>query len=243
MSVAVPSGVVAASTGTDWSGAAVSEAESFLATLDRADATALMKQGVPISFARGRLLVHEGQLPDRVLLLTSGRVKVVSAIADRELLLAFRGPGDLVGELSALDDAPRSATIMALERVEARSLTTGGFRTFLIQHPRASLVLLTMLSRRLRDSDAQRAELAVLTTIQRVAGRLLELSARFGLKDRGAIRLSLSQEELAGATGASLESVGRALQTMRALNCVETGRREIRILDADALDALRRATF
>ena len=55
------------------------------------------------------------------------------------------------------------------------------------------------------------------------------------------IELPLSQEELAGATGASIESVGRALQTMRALKCIETRRREIRVLDRDALEALRRA--
>jgi CRP/FNR family cyclic AMP-dependent transcriptional regulator len=55
------------------------------------------------------------------------------------------------------------------------------------------------------------------------------------------IELPLSQEELAGATGASIESVGRALQTMRSLKCIETRRREIRILDRESLEALRRA--
>jgi DNA-binding transcriptional regulator YhcF (GntR family) len=53
------------------------------------------------------------------------------------------------------------------------------------------------------------------------------------------IELPISQEELAGATGSSLESVERALQTMRSLKCVQTRRREIRVLDREALEALR----
>jgi CRP/FNR family transcriptional regulator, cyclic AMP receptor protein len=58
-------------------------------------------------------------VPQDVFVLRSGRVKV-SAVASsgRQVLLAFRGPGDLVGELSALDERPRSASIVALEPVE-----------------------------------------------------------------------------------------------------------------------------
>ena len=85
--------------------------------------------------------------------------------------------------------------------------------------------------------------LATATTITRVAARLLELSERFGSEDGDAIRIALplSQEEIAGATGSSLESVGRALQSMRSLRCIETRRREIRVLDPERLAALRDA--
>jgi CRP-like cAMP-binding protein len=162
----------------------------------------------------------------------------------REVVLAFRGPGELVGEQSALDGQPRSATIAAVEPVEALVLTHGAFVAFLAEHPSASLALLRMLSRRLRESDAKRIELSTYLTIGRVASRLLELSDRFGREqDGGSIRIALplTQEELAGSTGSSLESVGRALQTMRTLKCIETRRREIRVLDRQALEALRGA--
>ena len=77
-------------------------------------------------------------------------------------------------------------------------------------------------------------------TLSRVAERLLELAERFGTEEEGCLRieLRLSQDELAGWTGASIESVGRALATMRSLNWIETGRREIRVLD---IEAVRRA--
>jgi CRP/FNR family transcriptional regulator, cyclic AMP receptor protein len=71
----------------------------------------------------------------------------------------------------------------------------------------------------------------------RVAHRLLELCDRFGDLEDGSVRIALplSQEELAGWTGSSIESVGRALHTMRALHWITTRRREIRVLDVDAL--------
>jgi CRP/FNR family cyclic AMP-dependent transcriptional regulator len=215
--------------------------DEFWASLGPDAASALAARGSLRVFARGQALMHEGQLADRVLLLRSGRVKVYSTTAaGKEVVLAVRGAGALVGELAAVDEAPRSASIVALERVEAVVLSSEDFRAFLIEHPTAALALLQILSRRLRDADAKRIEFTAFTTIGRVALRIVELAERFGEPSGDAIRvaLPLSQEELAGWTGSSLESVGRALQTMRTLGWIETGRRELRILD---LDAIRRA--
>jgi CRP/FNR family transcriptional regulator, cyclic AMP receptor protein len=211
------------------------------AQLEPADADALSARGIAREFRRGHALCHERQLPDRVLVIRSGRVKItVSSAAGREVVLAFRGPGELVGELSALDDEPRSATVVALEPVEALAIAHGDFRAYLADHPAASLALMRMLARRLRDADAKRLEFASASTLERVASRLLELCERFGetAGDYVEIDLPLSQEELAGWAGASLESVGRALQTMRGLGWIETRRRQVRVID---IDALRRA--
>jgi CRP/FNR family cyclic AMP-dependent transcriptional regulator len=215
--------------------------ETFLSALTPGDAAELTARGMPRTFERGHALFHEGQLPDRVVLLRSGRVKVTSTTPNgREVVLAFRGPGELIGELAAIDDEPRSATIVAVDPVEALTIAPREFLAFLEEHPSASLALVRVLSRRLRDADAKRIEFAALNTLGRVAQRLLELCDRFGQPDGDAIRIALplSQEELAGWAGSSLESVGRALQTMRALHWITTRRREIRVLD---LDALRRA--
>jgi len=214
---------------------------TFFDALTPEDAAELTARAMVRTFERGQALFHEGQLPDRVVLLRSGRVKVTSTTpAGREVVLAFRGPGELVGELGAIDDAPRSATLVAVDRVEALTITPSDFMAFLEEHSSASLALIRVLSQRLRDADAKRVEFAALETLGRVAHRLLELCERFGDPEDGAIRIALplSQEELAGWKGSSLESVGRALQTMRALHWITTRRREIRVLD---LDALRRA--
>lgn len=213
----------------------------FLATLTAVDADALQRHGTIRRFARGQALLHEGQVPDRVLLLRTGRVKVYSTTrSGKDVVLAVRGPGELVGELSALDEEPRSASIVALDPVEALVLSPRDFRGFLIEHPTAALALLGMLSRRLRDADAKRIEYVAFTTMGRVALRIVEMAERFGEAKGDAIdlELPLSQEELAGWTGSSLESVGRALQAMRGLGWLETRRRQIRVLN---LEAIRRA--
>ena len=194
------------------------------------------------SFKRGEALMHTGQVASDVLILRAGRVKVSATTSNgRTVLLAFRGPGDLVGELAALDDSPRSATIVALEPVDALALAHADFRAVLAEHPDAALALLRVLTERLREADAKRVQLAAYTTIGRVAFCLLELCERFGEVEEGSVEilLPLSQEELAGWAGASLESVARALQSMRKLGWVRTRRRALSVLDRDAL---RRAT-
>jgi CRP/FNR family cyclic AMP-dependent transcriptional regulator len=216
-------------------------AGGFLASLSAADADSLQRRGTIRRFARGQALLHQGQIPDRVLLLRAGRVKVYSTTASgKDVVLAVRGPGELVGELSALDEEPRSASIVAVDPVEAVVLSPGDFRGFLVEHPAAALALLGMLSRRLRDADAKRIEYVAFNTMGRVALRIVEMTERFGAaKGEGIdLELPLSQEDLAGWTGSSLESVGRALQTMRGLGWLETRRRQIRVLN---LEAIRRA--
>jgi CRP-like cAMP-binding protein len=218
--------------------------DDFWSMLDADSAGALRDCSHVCSYPRGRTLFHEGQVPDRVLLLRSGRVKVARITpGGREVVLAFRGPGELVGEQSAVDGEPRSATLIAVEPVEALVMTQAAFRAFLVEHPAAALTLLAILSRRLREADARRAEFSTLPTMGRVAARLIEFSDRFGHEEERGIRIALplTQEELAGATGSSIESVGRALHTMRSLGYIETGRREIRVLDRHALDMLRNA--
>jgi CRP-like cAMP-binding protein len=97
-----------------------SAAPGFLELAGEAVAAAVRAQAGRRTFARGEALMHAEQVPREVLLLRSGRVRVSAATpGGRRLLLAFRGPGELVGELSAIDEQPRSASVVALEPVEA----------------------------------------------------------------------------------------------------------------------------
>jgi CRP-like cAMP-binding protein len=213
----------------------------FWSALSAAEASALQQRARRVTFARGQALLSEGQIADRILILRAGRVKITSTTrTGREVILAFRGPGELLGELAALDSEPRSATVVALERAEALALSPDEFRGFLADHGSATLTLLRILGQRLREADAGRIDFAAHDTLGRVAIRLLELCERFGTQEgeHVDIALALSQEELAGWAAASLESVGRALQTMRSLGWVQTSRRRIRVMD---IAALRRA--
>jgi CRP-like cAMP-binding protein len=213
-------------------------AESFLERLTADEIAALRSRAVPRHFARGATIMHQGEAPGRVIVIERGRAKVTAVTEDgSEIVLAFREPGDLLGELSALGGEQRLATVRALEELDALAVAAGDFDAFLEQHPRVALVILRVVIGRLRAADRQQVEFAAHHTLARVASRLLELADRFGEPSDGGVLITLpiSQEELASWAGASREATSKALRDLRELGCVETRRRNITVRDVEAL--------
>jgi CRP/FNR family transcriptional regulator, cyclic AMP receptor protein len=200
-------------------------------------AGALRREGRPVRFHRGHALFTQGDRAERVFVIERGSVMVTSmAPGGREIVLGLRGPGDLIGELSALDAAPRSAAALAVEEVEATVAPSSALIRAL-SDAAIAMDLLRVLASRLRDADRKRLEFAALDTLGRVAWRLEELSERFGEQtpDGIDVELPLSQEQLASWCGASREATVKALATLRTLGCISTGRRSVLIRDIEAL--------
>jgi CRP/FNR family transcriptional regulator, cyclic AMP receptor protein len=218
-------------------------AGAFLDALTEAEADDLRGSGRIRDYGPNVTLFHQGDDAGPVLVLLDGRVKVVALTpGGREVIVAVRGPGDLLGEMSAFDGEPRSATVATLEPVQALLVPGSAFAAFLERRPRVALVILRMVAGRLRYADAQQADFATHDVVGRVAHRLVELCERFGEPgaERIEIELPLSQEELAAWTGASREAVSKALQLLRSLRIVETRRRRVAVLDLEALRARAR---
>jgi CRP-like cAMP-binding protein len=116
-------------------------------------------------------------------------------------------------------------------------MTADDFKTFLSDNPRVGLLLLQMLSRRLRDADRKRIEFGAFDTIGRVARRLVELADDYGEATDEGVRISLplTQQDLAGWTGSSREAVSKALQTLRSRGWIATHRKGITVLDLEAV--------
>ena len=197
-------------------------------------------EGIRRSFAAGEALIHEGVTPGRVLKLVSGRVKIVTTSSDgREAVLAFRGPGEVLGELTAIDGGAASATVIAVDDLETIAVTVPAFRAHLAAHPEDAFYLLTHLVERLREADSRRSEFGRSDTLGRVAARLHELAADYGAAEGSGVRIDLpiTQEDLAAWVGSSREGVNKALQQLRGLGCIAVERRSITVLDAEALRA------
>ena len=210
----------------------------FPMSLDPAELRAFSALGRLVRFADGARIFREGEISGRVILVVRGRVKVFSSTRDgREVVLAVRGPGDLLGEISAVDGGPHSATCEAMESVEAMALASEVFRGFLKAHPQVAFLLLQTITSRLRDADRKRVEFGGQDTLGRVAARLVELAEQYGSNDDGRVRidLALSQHELAGWVSASRESVVKALTVMRSHGWIETQRRRIIVLNLPAI--------
>jgi len=200
-------------------------------------AGALRAAGRRVRYRRGQALFIEGDLADRVFVIERGWVLISSvAPGGREIVLGLRGPGDVIGDLSALDGAPRSATALAAGAVEA-TVAPGSVLLDALGDASAAMELLRVLAARLRDADRKRLEFAALDTLGRVAWRLGELSERFGedTADGLELELPLSQEQLASWCGASREATVKALAALRTLGCISTGRRSVLIRDPEAL--------
>jgi CRP/FNR family transcriptional regulator, cyclic AMP receptor protein len=186
----------------------------------------------------GTPLFLEGTRSDTVVLVVSGRVKVFSSTEDgTEVILAVRGPGALLGELAAIDDQPRSASVRSMEPVDVLVVGAREFIAFLHDHPRAMWLLMRILTHRLRDADRKRVEFGVYDALSRVAHRLVELAERFGEPTESGIRITLAftQDELAGWVGASREAVTKALRILRDRGYVQTQRRTVTVLDIEGL--------
>ncbi|GAA2893798.1 Crp/Fnr family transcriptional regulator [Streptosporangium fragile] len=212
------------------------EPGEFITMLTREEVAALYAAGRPRRWDRGATMFTEGDVSDWVLLLTSGRVKVSShTAAGSEVVLAVRGPGALLGEFAAIDGLPRSATVTALEPVEG--ITIRDFPAYLQEHGRVAVLLMQMITSKMRDADRKRIEYGAFDTTGRVATRLVELAERYGEPDDGGVRvaLPLSQDELAGWTGASREAVSKALRSLRDRGLIETGRRRVIVHDMEGL--------
>jgi CRP-like cAMP-binding protein len=216
----------------------VSAVDEFLGLLSETDREELERIGHRRQADRPDVLLARGDEADRVLVLVAGRVKVtVPTTSGNDAVLTFRGPGALLGEQALVDRRPRSADVVAIEPVEMLVIAASTFRSFLASHPDVALAMLAMLSTRLRASDQRLAEFAAADTLGRVAARLVELADSHGDPTEGGVRITLpiTQEDLAGWTGSSLESTAKALRQLRSLGWITTGRRALEVHDLDAL--------
>jgi CRP/FNR family cyclic AMP-dependent transcriptional regulator len=200
-------------------------------------AGALRAEGRPVRFRRGQAIFTQGDRAERVFVIERGWVLITSmAPGGREIVLGLRGAGDVIGDMSALDGAPRSATALAVGEVQAIVAPSSAL-TRALSDAGTAMDLLRVLASRLRDADRKRLEFAALETLGRVAWRLQELSERFGEPTAEGIEveLPLSQEQLASWCGASREATVKALATLRTLGCITTGRRSVVIRDVAGL--------
>jgi len=210
--------------------------EPLLTSLRPSDRAALQASGIGRVYQPGVPLMRQGAVEDFVVAITVGWAVVRSDAANgRSLILGLRGPGDLVGELAVLDGQPRSATVSALTRMEVRVLPGADFRSFLRDHPQASVAVLRGMALRMRQTDEHSQDLATLPVLQRLAKLLIDID-RTG--SDSALARRLTQYDLATAIGATRESVAKALSDLRSRGVLSTGQRQILIADKAALAAI-----
>ena len=184
------------------------------------------------AFRRGQVVFTRGDPGDALIVVISGRVKVVMRSADgAELTLTIIQPGAVLGELSVADGGPRSADAEALEDCQLLLVPRDTVLSLCARVPAAAQALLVLITANLRRLTEEASDLVFLDLPRRVAKVLLN-QAR---SDDGAIRLNLRQEELARQVGGTRQSVNTALRGFQRRGWIEVRDRTVIVTDATAL--------
>ena len=214
--------------------------DSLLHGLSPADRQALLRLGTIRQYGPGDWLLGEGDRTTFAVVILDGYVKV-SAVTESgaESLLAIRTAGDVIGELSALDGSPRSATAVAAGAVVGRMLTKLDLDECFRRHPAIAVGFNRAVAAKLRVATRHRVDFRGRDAKERLARVLLELFGDpAGSQGRAREGLLLTQAELAGLIAASESAVHQALRELRDARAVDTSYRRLTITDVDALRAI-----
>jgi len=199
---------------------------------------------VPRRYEPGSIVLREGDPGDTCYVLQRGRVRVTRQHADgRTITLTNLGPGEIFGELAMFGGEVRSATVEALDEVQAVGILAGDLKRLLNDHPEIAVKLLSALGEKLREANARIARQSFQKVSSRVAGVLAEL-AETGSRSpvRGGadgppreIVVHSTQADLAQLAGTSREAASRFLATLQRAGVVTTRRGRIVVHDPPAL--------
>ena len=203
----------------------------LFARLDDDALTRVVGAGRDLELRRGDLLFREGDDPDELFVVMSGRIAIANRSIDgRESMVALMEEGDLFGEMGLFDGRGRSAEARALESSVVTAVPYGPVRSLYEDDPALLWRVVAMLAGRLRTMDAALADSVFLDVTGRTAKRLLDLA---GEEDE--FSLPITQEELAGMVGASRERVNKAIASFIRLDWIEQIDRTYRITNREQL--------
>jgi CRP-like cAMP-binding protein len=190
--------------------------DNILTALPTELSRGLFAKGRILSLAADQTLFLAGDEGDGCYRVEEGLLKAsVAAPNGGERILAILGPGSVVGELSMIDGAPRSASVTALRESKLCFVSRADFEAFGQSSSEVYRHVMTLLARRLRDTNDALAASSFLSVKGRVARALLSLAEAFG-RDVGSgrilIRQKVTQSDLAAMAGIARENVSRVLK-------------------------------
>jgi CRP/FNR family transcriptional regulator, cyclic AMP receptor protein len=180
----------------------------------------------------------EGEPATHLFVLLDGWVKVVSVTRDgQEVMLALRGPGEIIGELAGEATGFRTGTVRSIDTVHSLIIPHEAFSAFLDAHPNADRAYRKMVTIRWYESATALIDRSTIDGTQRLARLLIDLAARHGAARGGAVNIEMpiTQGELASLAGVSRATMTRALNEWRRRRIIQTGKGHITITNMDGL--------
>jgi CRP/FNR family transcriptional regulator, cyclic AMP receptor protein len=193
---------------------------------------------VPRRFSPGEVVFNEGDDSDTCYLVSAGHARAIREHADgRQITLATFGPGDIFGELAMFEDERRSATVEAIDDLDALAILGSYMRRLMHEHAEIAVKLAVALVRRLRNTNERLARQSFQTVQSRVAAVLAQLVEQ--ARDEGAgprdVQITATQADLAKLAGSSRESASRFLAVLERAGVISQGRGRLTVHDPAAL--------
>jgi CRP/FNR family transcriptional regulator len=193
---------------------------------------------VPRSFPAGEAVFREGDASNTCYIVRHGHARAIREHADgRQITLATFGPGDIFGELAMFDDELRSATVEAIEDLDALAILGHDMRRLMAEHAEIAVKLAVSLVRRLRNANERLARQSFQTVQSRVAAVLAQLVDQAVGEGAGPrdVQITATQADLAKLAGSSRESASRFLAVLERAGVISQGRGRLTVHDPEAL--------
>jgi len=205
---------------------------TILGVLEESERKYLASRGRHRKLDKGQILFTEGERSDSVLVLLSGRMKVMRYSRDGDpFIVNTVVPGDSIGEVGVFSKGPRSATVQAGENCVVLELPASVIIDLISKRPAACIVLLERVSAMVRRLTGVATDLVFLDLSQRVAKYLLEDR----LDDSRSITDRLTQSEIAASIGASRQRVNACLREFERQGWISMESRRIQVVDPEDL--------
>ena len=205
---------------------------ALLASLPEPERSRVLDACLTCTYTKGETLFSEGDLGDSLHVVETGRLAVeVRTETGDVVMLDVVGPGGVVGEVAlVLPGSHRTATVIALDSVTTRMLTSEAFDALCENHPSVRVAASQLLAERVERLTKHLVEALYVSVDRRVARRIWTLAAMHGGPVRGT-ELPLTQQDIADLAGATRPTVNQSLKKLEAQGAVTLFRGGVRIAD------------
>ena len=184
-------------------------------------------------YPKNSTVVAAGDPADALYIVISGRLKVLMSDKEgKEVILAILNQGDFFGEMGLIDQAPRSATVVAIDSCELLTMTRADFTKCLQKNFDLTMNVILGLVKRLREADRKIGSLALMDVCGRVARLLMEMAETV---DGQKVVTKLPKQQIAKMVGATREMVTRVMKEMETGGHIEVRAKQILLRDSLAL--------
>jgi CRP-like cAMP-binding protein len=176
-------------------------------------------------FPNGHVLFRDGEHGKEMFVIQSGKVRIAKKVRDTETTLAILGAGEFFGEMSILNDKPRSADAIVEEEAKLLVIDPKTFEAMIRGNAEIAIRMIKRLAARLQEADTQIENLLLKDHNSRVVHFLTSM-AKKGKQEQDGVRVDISTRDLAAKVGLEVEEVNDVINKLvkaRLAKIIDTG--------------------